>query len=192
MKAANLVIGAMVALAGLSARADDTPAQCTDVEKGYSEAVMYSTQRQGQLAKQEEPLLMQMQKLNDLAKEPNVPIGKQLTPEQLDEFQKLRAQLVYLQTEAYVASSRERDMGILFHVCLASAESEKLMESYIADHDQLDDQYTTWSRTKYDKSESKQYLYLLDQLQSIFPTEFAKQLQEFKQLQQQGAGTGRN
>lgn len=190
MKPENLVIAAMLTFAGLSARADGTPAQCADVEKSYSEAVMYSAQRQGQLAKEEEPLLLQMQKLNDLAKEPNVPIAKQLTPEQLDEFQKLRAQMVYLQTEMYVASSRERDMGILFHICLASAESEKLMESYIAEHDQIDDQYTTWSRAQYDKSQNKQYLYLLDQLQSIFPTDFAKQLQQLKQLQQQGASGG--
>ncbi|MBU6422126.1 MAG: hypothetical protein KGL98_01390 [Gammaproteobacteria bacterium] len=182
MKALVLIAIMAMALVMSFARAADVPKQCTEVAKGYDDATMYSAIRQGQLAKEEQPLLVHIQNLSNLAKDPKVSVGKQLTPGQLDEFQRIRAQLVYLQTEMFVASSRERDLSIIFHLCLASAESENLMNTYIANHGQLDGQYTAWAEARYDKSKDKLYLHLLDQLQGMFPTEFTKQMQMMQKL----------
>lgn len=182
MKAWVLIAVMAMSLVMSFARAADVPKQCTDVAKGYDDAAMYSAIRQGQLAKEEMPLLAQMQDITNLAKDSTAPLDKQLMPEQLDQFQRIRAQLVYLNTESFIASSRERDLSIIFHLCLASAESEDLMNTYIATHGQLDKQYTAWAEAQYDKSKNKAYLHILDLLQGMFPTEFTKQMQMMQKL----------
>jgi hypothetical protein len=69
--------------------------------------------RAGELAKQQQPILDEIKKINNKAKDPARPIGSQLSPQDLGRFSELRQRLLAIDLQQMLESNNDRDYKVV-------------------------------------------------------------------------------
>jgi len=104
-------LGAIVALTMISPAAAG-PTACP-INEAVSRLEAYYIRARGEIASKEKPLLNEQSAINDQAKNPNMPIGSQLRPDQLARFDEINRQMLALRAKDAALSGYVRDAGAI-------------------------------------------------------------------------------
>lgn len=124
---------------------------CAGARADWARASVKNIERQGQLSARERPVLDQIKRIAALAKEPHVPLDKQLSVSEMDSFNQARAQLLYLLDAQLMSSENARDMKFAFNICLAAQRMAVRRAEFLATGGPASPKYSTWMAQKVSK-----------------------------------------